>query len=258
MLRAMVTTGLTPDLRVRLPWGTAMNRSIACLFAFGAAIAATPALAHQHDDSPSPQGVYQGTWQGGSWTGQWLPAAPGGYPAPYQQPMPYQPMGYAPESGPDPRTQEMMARCADYRPDNGVGGALIGGLVGGVVGNRIASGNRAVGTVAGAAVGAVAGAVIDKAEDKGRERECQDFWRGYSPSYGAGYPGYGPAGYGYGYAPMGYMMVPVTMVQGPAKPCVETRTVTYEYVDVPRRRHIPARARPHDKRVKEKRVYTGS
>jgi len=174
-----------------------------------------------------------------------MPApANGGYPMPYQQ------MGY---QG-DPRSQEMMDRCQSYRPDNGVGGALIGGAVGGIVGNRVISGNRTLGTVAGAAVGAIAGAVIDKAEDKGRERECRDFWSSYAPPslpYGASYPGYG-----YGYAPMGYMMVPVPQAQ--QKPCVETKTVTYEYVDAPRRRYIPARPRPHDKRVKEKRVYTGS
>lgn len=223
----------------------------------GSIAATAPALAHGHGhDGDAPQGVYQGTWQGGTWSGQWMPAAPNGYPAQYSYPAP---QGYAPPE-PDERTREMMARCQSYRRDNGVGGAVIGGVVGGVIGNRIAPGDRTLGTVAGAAVGAVAGSAIDKAEDAHRARECEDFWRsqpaataGYAP-----YPGYG-YGYGYpvGYMPAGYMMVPVMIQQGPAKPCVETRTVTYEYVTTPRRRAIAPRARPHDKRVKEKRVYTG-
>jgi hypothetical protein len=116
--------------------------------------------------------------------------------------------------------------------------------------------------VAGAAVGAVAGAAIDKAEDRGRERardrECEEFQTRTSGGYAAA-PGYG---YGYvpmGYVPMGYVMVPVQPVQAPQQPCTETKTVTYEYVTVPARKtwRRPAPARPI-KRVKEKRVYTGS
>lgn len=227
-----------------------MHRSFVSLLVLGAAVAAAPAQAHNHGGGamppPPPQGVYQGTWQGGSWTGQWVQGPQGAYPMPY----PAQPMSYP---APDPRMQDMMERCASYRPDSGTGGAVIGGLVGGVVGNRVASGNRVLGTVAGAAVGAVAGRAIDKAEDAGRERECRDFWASQPPAGAYGYPGYG---YGYfpAYVPMGYVMVPVP--QAPAKPCVETKTVTYEYVTTPRRRYIPAR--PRDKRVKEKRIYVGS
>ena len=53
-------------------------------------------------------------------------------------------------------------------------------------------------------------------------------------------------------------MVPV-MIQNQQKPCVETTTVTEEWVNVPVRRRA-AHHRPvvRDKRVKEKRVYTGS
>ncbi|MEO0031396.1 MAG: hypothetical protein RIS94_1154 [Pseudomonadota bacterium] len=221
-----------------------------------ALIGAGPALAHDHHEGGAMplQGVYQGTWQGGSWNGQWMPAAPAGSGTPYYPPQGYPaPQGYA---EPDTHAREMLERCQSYRRDNGVGGAVIGGVVGGVIGNRVASGNRTLGTVAGAAVGAVAGSAIDKAEDNGRDRECADFWRSYSaPMPQGGYGAY--PGYGYGY-PMGYVMVPVMIQQGPARPCVETRTVTYEYVTSPRRRLIPPRARPHDKRVKEKRVYTGS
>lgn len=268
----MLNTGLTPDRRLalRLRQGTVMTRSLYALPLLASLLAATPALAHQHGGGgmmPQGQypaqypGVYQGTWQGGTWNGQWMPAAPGGYPMPYQPmsyPQPTYPMpAYPMQAEPDPRTRDMLDRCQSYRPDNGVGGAVIGGVVGGVIGNRIAPGNRVLGTVAGAAVGAVAGSAIDKAEDKDRERECAAFWQSYAPPQGAyPYPAYGYAPMGY--MPMGYMMMPVMIQSAPAKPCVETRTVTYEYVTSPRRRTIPARPRPHDKRVKEKRVFTGS
>lgn len=229
-----------------------MTRSLSAIFALGCALGvATPALAHRHDGNAMPaQGVYQGTWQNGSWSGQWVPGQTG-YPAPYPQASGY------PQAEPDAHTREMLDRCQSYRRDNGVGGAVIGGVVGGVVGNRIAPHDRTLGTIAGAAVGAVAGAAIDKAEDRGRQRECEDFWRSYSQPQ-AGYDGYGYPGYPAGYGPVTYMMVPVMMQQAPSQPCVETKTVTYEYVTTPRRRYIPARARPHTKRVKEKRVYIGS
>jgi hypothetical protein len=53
------------------------------------------------------------------------------------------------------------------------------------------------------------------------------------------------------------MMVPV--MNGPQKPCVETTVVTERWVDEPvRRRSIPRRAPAvKQKRIKEKRVYTG-
>jgi hypothetical protein len=55
--------------------------------------------------------------------------------------------------------------------------------------------------------------------------------------------------------PMGYMMVPVPT--GRQQPCVETRTVTTEYItDRPQHiAHRVIRAKPHHK---DKRVYTGS
>lgn len=53
------------------------------------------------------------------------------------------------------------------------------------------------------------------------------------------------------------MMVPVMLT--PQKPCVETTVVTEKWVDEPvRSRYIPRRAPAvKEKRVKEKRVYTG-
>lgn len=238
-----------------------------------AALAATPAIAGEgHGGGGTYHGGYQGGYHGGGYGGGfgggWV------YPVmPYQSvytvsaptvvvPQDAPPQGYPAQPypmmhQPDPHWQEMMERCAQPpRADNGVGGALIGGLVGGVVGNRIADGDRALGTIAGAAVGAVAGAAIDKAEDKGAERalreECDAWFAQYGPP--AGYGGYPGAGYGY----PGYIMVPV-MLPAQQKPCVETTTVTEEWVDVPvRQRSAPRRAVHRDKRVKEKRVYTGS
>ena len=235
--------------------------------ALGAALVlvSSPALA-----GPGHHGHHGGaTFHGG---------VPGGFPGGVYYPvMPYQgvytvntgavqqgypqgayPYPYPQGGAPDPHWQDMMERCGRGREhaDNGVGGAAIGGVVGGVIGNRVADGDRLLGTVAGAAVGAVAGAVIDKSEDRGRDRDLREECDAYFSQYNGG--GYGPAhGGGYGYP--GYMMVPV-MVPGAQKPCVETTTVTEEWVNVPtRNRSIPRRpARHHDKRVKEKRVYTGS
>lgn len=214
--------------------------ALAVSFALASAM---PAAAHEAP--PPPPAPYA------------MPAWQGGYPAAMPGPqMPAPPM--------DPEYQRMLDRCRVNNPDHHVGGALIGGVVGGVIGNRVASGDRVLGTVAGAAVGAVAGTAIDKAEDKALDRECDDFFRRYGPpqaggypgGYGAGYPGY--AGAYPGYAPYGYVMVPV-MIQNQQKPCVETTTVTEEWVNVPiRRRAVRHRPIVRDKRVKEKRVYIGS
>lgn len=237
-----------------------------------ALIAASPALA---------KGGHHGG-NGGGWHHGWQGGYSGGFPGGWSYPvMPYQgvytvnaPTVVVPQDGPpaaypyqpypyqaDPEWQRMMERChGKPRGDNGVGGAVIGGIVGGVVGNRVADGDRALGTVAGAAVGAVAGAAIDKAEDRDAERawreECDAWFAHAGPAEGHGYLG-GYPGAGYGYP--GYIMVPV-MLPAKQEPCVETTTVTEEWVDVPvRQRSIPRRPAPRkEKRVKEKRVYTGS
>ncbi len=212
-----------------------------------ACAAAGPALAQ--DQGSIPQGTYQGGYPPAYQNGY-----QGGVPIPYGgwPPAP----SYAPPPGAvpypqqeDPRYRDMVERCRKYaRPDNGVGGAVIGGVVGGVIGNRVASGNRTLGTIIGGVAGAITGRAIDKNEDKDRERECADFFRSYAPpaAYGPGYPGYG------------YMMVPVYMVPGPQKPYTETKTTTVSYVTEPCRCHAPRRPVYRHKRVKEKRVYTGS
>lgn len=229
---------------------------------------ATPALAgDRHHSGGAYPGTYAGQWHGGYAPGpiyyppmigapyptvvMTQPVVEAAPPPPPPPPQGYYPDGYYPE--PDPRWAEMNERCAKVYGDRGVGGTVLGGVIGGVAGNRIAGrGNRVLGTVAGAAVGAVAGNVIDKAEDKGLRRECDDYFASLPPQGNAayGYPGYPPA-------PYGYMWVPV--VSGPQKPCVETTVVTEKWVDVPvRRRTIHQRTRiVPDKRVKEKRVYTG-
>ncbi|SMC79501.1 glycine zipper 2TM domain-containing protein [Novosphingobium sp. B1] len=217
----------------------------------------SPALAgDRHHSGGAYQGAYNGQWHGGYAPGAvyYPPMIGAPYPTvvmtrPVVEGPPPPPPGYYPQGyQPDPRWADMNARCARVYGDRGVGGAVLGGVIGGVAGNRIAgSGNRVLGTVAGAAVGAVAGNVIDKAEDKSLRRECDDYFASLPPqgTYpGAPYPG--------GYAPYGYMMVPV--VTGPQKPCVETTVVTETWVDAPARRRVIHR---RDKRVKEKRVYTG-
>ncbi|ABD24580.1 17 kDa surface antigen [Novosphingobium aromaticivorans DSM 12444] len=215
-----------------------------------------PAVAR--DDDRSSAGGHGG-WSGG-WQGGYVPG-PVYYPPMFGPPYPTvvmahpvdgppppvaYPQGYA---SPDPRWGEMIERCRKVQGDSGVGGALLGGVAGGVVGNRVVDGNRTLGTVAGAAVGAIAGAAIDKAEDSDLRRECDDYFRSM-PRQAYGYPGGG-------YAPYGYMMVPVMLP--PQKPCVETTVVTEKWVDEPvRSRYIPRRAPAvKEKRVKEKRVYTG-
>ncbi|NLR39482.1 glycine zipper 2TM domain-containing protein [Novosphingobium sp. ERW19] len=247
-----------------------LRRLLIAAVALGAV--SSPALAGEHRRPGPVSGGWQGSYTGGYYGGATGPVY---YPpmigAPYPTvvmtqpvvdapppPPPPPPQGYYPQAypQPDPRWAEMNERCAKVYGDKGVGGALLGGVVGGVAGNRIAGkGNRVLGTVAGAAVGAVAGNVIDKAEDKGLRRECDDYFASLPPQpypggpFPGAYPGYYP-----GYAPYGYVMVPVMLP--PQKPCVEKTVVTETWVETRRARVIPRRP-VRDKRVKEKRVYTG-
>lgn len=219
----------------------------------------SPAFAGEHRHSGAMGGAWQGGYHGGMPGPIYYPPMIG---APYptvvmtqpvvDAPLPSPPpQGYYPQ--PDPRWGEMNERCAKVYGARGVGGAVLGGVIGGVAGNRIAgSGNRVLGTVAGAAVGAVAGNVIDKAEDKGLRRECDDYFASLPPQ---GYPGPGYAGAYPGYAPYGYVMVPVMLP--PQKPCVEKTVVTETWVETKRSRVAPRPRIIRDKRVKEKRVYTG-
>lgn len=237
-----------------------LGRLLLSAVALGAAT--SPALAGEHRHG----GQVGGSWQGGYYGGA---SGPIYYPpmigAPYPtvimaQPLPdappprdsYRPNNYRPQ--PDPRWAEMNERCAKVYGDKGVGGALLGGVIGGVAGNRIAGkGDRVLGTAVGAVAGAVAGNVIDKAEDKGLRRECDDYFASIQPQ---AYPGTPSPGYYPGYAPYGYVMVPVMLP--PQKPCVEKTVVTETWVETKRSRVIPPRPRIiKDKRVKEKRVYTG-
>jgi len=229
-----------------------------------ATLSAAPALANDRHHAPM-QGSYHGQgygqgpvyyppMMGAPWPSTVM-AQPYAYP---QQGYPQQAYPDQAYQQPDPRWEEMEVRCRKVYGDKGIGGALIGGLVGGVIGNRVSGGNRTLGTVAGAAVGAIAGTVIDKSEDRDLRRECDDYARSVQAQGGPGHAGYGP-GYGApgGYAPYGYMMVPVMMP--PQQPCVETTVVTERWVDAPVRRrsirhHAPA---VKQKRVKEKRIYTG-
>ncbi len=231
-----------------------------------AALAAAPALAKDRHPpmhvSWHGQGQVYGQTYGPGY-GQGYGPGPVYYPpmvgAPWPTTVMVQPVDGAPDypgypqdyrgyPQPDPRWSEMDERCRKVYGDKGLGGALLGGVIGGVVGNRVASGNRTLGAVAGAAVGAIAGTVIDKAEDRDLRRECDDYARSVQQQPTYGYPGYGG-----GYAPYGYMMVPVMVPN--QQPCVETTVVTERWVDEPvRRRSIPHRK---EKRIKEKRVYTG-
>lgn len=224
-----------------------------------ATLTAAPAMARDRQQPPV-QGAYRGQTYG---------QGPIYYPPMMGTPWPTTVMAHPyayPQQGdpqqsypqPDPRWDEMNERCRKVYGDKGIGGALLGGLVGGVIGNRVAGGNRTLGTVAGAAVGAIAGTVIDKAEDRDLRRECDDYARSVQAQGGYGYPAYGP-GYGVpgGYAPYGYVMVPVMLP--PQQPCVETTVVTERWVDTHvRRRSVPRHAPTiREKRIKEKRVYTG-
>lgn len=221
---------------------------------------AVPALAQQQ------QQTAQASWPSG-YPGAYQNPNQAGYPAaavPYGQPVWQGNNGVPSQAEADPRYREMLDKCQNVsRRSSGTVGGLIGGVVGGVIGNRVASGNRTLGTVAGAAVGAATGAAIGNSADRSRERECEEFFSRYAPA-----PGYGPQQAGYpgaypypasGYAAYGYMMVPVMMVQSQQQPCVETRTETVTYVrEHGHHRHVPQRPVYRTKRIKEKRVYTGS
>ena len=227
---------------------------------------AVPALAHEHHQEaaqPSWQSGYPAAYQN-PYQGNY-PGAPAPYSQPSSQgangqPMPQPVYNGAPPSNPaeaDPRYREMLDKCQGVtRSGSGTTGAVIGGLAGSVIGNRVASGNRTLGTVAGAALGAVTGGLIGKSINRSRERECEEFFSSYAPAQGYGPP---QAGYPRAYPAYGYMMVPVMMVQAPQQPCTETRTETVTYVRERVRHHYVAR-RPiyRVKRVKDKRVYTGS
>lgn len=113
----------------------------------------------------------------------------------------------------------------------GLLGAIFGGVAGGFVGREIAGrDDRALGTVAGAAVGALAGSAIERSGDR---RRPADWCEAYLDRYAA--------------PQTRMMMVPVPAPQ--PERCVETTTV--EYIDGPRQRMIPPRARRviHDKRI---------
>lgn len=224
-----------------------------------ATLSASPAMAKDrpavyHGQSYGQGPVYYPPMMGSPWPTTVM-AQPYAYPQQAYPPQAYPQPQYPQQvyQQPDPRWAEMEDRCRKVYGDKGIGGALLGGLVGGVLGNRIAGGNRTVGTVAGAAVGAIAGTVIDKAEDRDLRRECDDYARSVQAQGAYGQPGYGAPGY----APYGYVMVPVMLP--PQKPCVETTVVTERWVDQPvRRRSAPRRAPAvKEKRIKEKRVYTG-
>lgn len=230
------------------------------------ALAATPVQAKDHHGGPRH-------WQGQTYGhGQVFGQGPVFYPpmvgAPWPTTVMVQPINgestypqqaypqqHYPQGYPsvDPRWNEMEARCRKVYGDKGIGGALLGGLIGGVAGNRLAGGNRVLGSVAGAAVGAVVGTAIDKAEDKELRAECDDYARSVQQGGAyAPYPAYGPQGY----APYGYVMVPVMIPQ--SQPCEEKTVVTERWVTEPiRHRHVPRKPVYRDKRVKEKRVYTG-
>ena len=129
------------------------------------------------------------------------------------------------------------------RPDNGVGGSILGGLLGGFAGNRIAGrGNRTAGTLIGGALGAVAGGLIDQAED---QRQCRDMVRRVEERQrgwhngGGGYwqQGYAQQGYGQGWYAPGMV---VTTITTPAPVITETVTTETFYETVPvRHRHAP-------------------
>lgn len=244
---------------------------------------AVPTLAQEQNQAAPQQnvqsgypGAYQNPYQGA------YPVVPTPYGAPaWQGANPQQPNqapvynAYAPIAGQgpapsfaaaDPRYREMLDRCQNVgRRNRGTTGALIGGLIGGViggvVGNRVASaGERLLGSVVGsaggAAVGAIAGGAIGRSGQRSRERECQEFFSNYAPPSPAGPP---PGVYPGGYPGWGYMMVPVMLMPAQQQPCTETRTETVTYVRERAHHHyVPRHPVYRVKRVKEKRVYTGS
>lgn len=145
------------------------------------------------------------------------------------------------------------------RPDNGVGGSILGGLLGGIAGNRIAGrGNRTAGTLIGGALGAIAGGVIDQAEDKGKCRDAvrrveerQRGWHGGGGYWQHGHASYGQ-GYGQGYGWYSPGIIVTTVTSAP----VTTETVTTEtfYESVPvRKRHYPKK-RHYKPKPKPRRV----
>lgn len=126
------------------------------------------------------------------------------------------------------------------RPDNGIGGSLLGGLLGGFAGNRIAGrGDRTIGTLLGGAIGAIAGGLIDQAEDKNK---CRDMVRRIEErqrSWHGGSMGAWQTGYGYGHGWYSPAVMVVTTVSAPVITETVTTTTHYETVTVPvRHRHV--------------------
>lgn len=123
------------------------------------------------------------------------------------------------------------------RRHRGLLGAVFGGAIGGVIGHEIAGrDDRVLGTVAGAAIGAVAGSAIERGSGRHQYRNgAADWCESYLDYYAA--------------PQTRMMMVPMPAPQ--REPCVETVTVTTEYVDGPRHRTIPPRPHRviHDKRI---------
>ena len=128
------------------------------------------------------------------------------------------------------------------RPDNGVGGSILGGLLGGVAGNRIAGrGNRTAGTLIGGALGAAAGGLIDQAEDKNRCRDMvrriEERQRSWAGGGGHWQQGYTHQNHGQGWYSPGIV---VTTITTPAPVITETVTTETFYETVPvRHRHAP-------------------
>lgn len=178
-------------------------------FASCAVAGGTLAQAQSAPGASIPPGwVWQGVWQDGRWTGQWVPGPglPPGAPMPgawQQPPAPY-------PAGPDaPRMGEHCRPGPDADADH------------------------------------------DHRGWRRHKHDCEAIAEAPPPPAPA-YPGYGPMAYPpMAYAPMGYMMVPV--MTAPQAPCVETRTVTTEYIIDRRRRIYHPEPHHHDKRV-----YTGS
>ncbi len=177
------------------------NCTRVALIVAGCCALATGGVAHADtppQDTTIPQGwVWQGVWQDGRWSGQWIPG-PGMQPgAPAMVAPPPPPPGAMPWAA-NPGGPPMMDRCHDEHGDH--------------------------------------------------HRHGHDCGANMAPR-----GGFAPMPYPQmPYPAMGYMMVPV-ITQPQQAPCVETRTVTTEYVVDTRRRVI--HAKPHRK---EKRVYTGS
>lgn len=169
-------------------------------------------------NGPAPPGwVWHGTWQDGRWAGQWIPG-------PLPMPGAPQPGAWQQHPVPDPADGEAMRMADQCRAHD----------------HNYALRHRGDWHRPNSDCGPMPDEVFHP-----------------EPGYPDGAPNYGQMPFGpmpyapMAYAPMGYMMVPVVTM--PQAPCVETRTVTTEYVDDRRRRAL--RSTPHHK---EKRVYTGS